>query len=294
MKDKYFAVFGDTHGHLRLMFQLARLWQVNNGRKLDGIFQCGDLGYYPNHDNLDRATRRFANRDAEELGFKFFTKPEPLQHDPWVDELLNGPKDDLRTVSCPVWFCHGNHEDFQLLTDEVGVDDVHAVDCYGRINWIRPGHVLDLDGLRVATLGGGAERVNGPADDYGLDDPWKWVGAKASKKLADQRFDVLLSHVSPYGIGGESDQWGSARLREVIDACQPQYNFYAHHKTVRPPVKLGETHSVWLNDVNFSQDAQVEAGCMGVLRWRDASDHEFAVVDDNWVKWVTPDTWQNL
>jgi hypothetical protein len=34
---RHFAVFGDTHGHLRLMFRLCRLWQIQHRVFLDGI-----------------------------------------------------------------------------------------------------------------------------------------------------------------------------------------------------------------------------------------------------------------
>ncbi len=46
---KYFAIFGDVHGHFRLMFQLCRHWQRNSGVHLDGILLCGDIGFSRTH-----------------------------------------------------------------------------------------------------------------------------------------------------------------------------------------------------------------------------------------------------
>lgn len=68
------AVFGDLHGHVRLMYQLCRLWQMNHGVKLDGILQCGDLGFYPDPKAIDKATQRYASRDPEELGFGYVAR----------------------------------------------------------------------------------------------------------------------------------------------------------------------------------------------------------------------------
>jgi hypothetical protein len=52
------------------------------------------------------------------------------------------------------------------------------------------------------------------------------------------------------------------------------------------PAEIGPTRCVWFNDVNFQPDrhrrfeGQVEPGCMGVLSWRGAEDHQLAVIDE--------------
>ena len=60
----HIAVIGDVHGHLRLMFQLCRLWQVQTGVHLDLVLQCGDLGFFPDPARLDKATQRFRWRES--------------------------------------------------------------------------------------------------------------------------------------------------------------------------------------------------------------------------------------
>ena len=64
---KHIAIFGDAHGHLRLLFQLCRLWQLEHKTHLDGIIVCGDLGFFPDVSRLDKATRRFALKDPVEI-----------------------------------------------------------------------------------------------------------------------------------------------------------------------------------------------------------------------------------
>ncbi|MEZ4238610.1 MAG: metallophosphoesterase [Myxococcota bacterium] len=99
-----FAVFGDVHGRLALMLTLARRWQREHDTRLDGILQVGDLAAYPDHTALDDATRRFAAKDPDELGFRDFLSDTP-------DALALLAPDDTP----PVAFCRGNHEDFAYL-----------------------------------------------------------------------------------------------------------------------------------------------------------------------------------
>ena len=290
-------MFGDTHGHLRLMFRLCRLWQIQHRVFLDGILQCGDLGYFPNPENVDKATRRFARNDPEELGFRYFTRPAPQARDARLEELLLGQESGYGNVRCPVYFCHGNHEDFQSLSLAVDGADCMAVDCFDRLMWLRPGYVHQLDGLAIAALGGGAESLDTPDDDYGVDEPWKWVGSKACRELAGKDVDLLISHVAPMGVGGASDRHGSRRLRRVVERMQPSYHFYAHHKDPLSPVQIGATKCFWLNDVNFSRQGKgirmpLEPGCMGILTWIDRARHDFQVVTDKWFAQVVFLNWQ--
>jgi hypothetical protein len=148
------AVFGDTHGHLRLMFQLCRLWQLENGVHLDAILQCGDMGFFPDPGAADKATRRFAQLDSEEYGFAYyFRQKEPGDtNDSLMDRLLEGDPGSLDTVRCPVIWCQGNHEDFQQLIRGVVAQPLSPVDRYQRLYFLQPGKVATLKGL--SGLGG--------------------------------------------------------------------------------------------------------------------------------------------
>ena len=201
---RHIAVFGDTHGHLRLMLLLCRLWQQQEGVHLDGVLQCGDLGFFPDPDRLDRATKKFAKRDPEELGYwRYFAKPAPQESDARTELILGGDPDDLGTVRCPIVFCHGNHEDFELLADIVQDDELRAVDHFERLQYLRSGSVMDVGGIRVAAIGGAPED---PGDNKAARLGPR-VSATAVQGLKKQAFDVLLTHGGPRGIGGETDQW---------------------------------------------------------------------------------------
>ncbi|MBI4601891.1 MAG: metallophosphoesterase [Planctomycetes bacterium] len=294
------AVFGDVHGHLRLMFQLCRLWQLHHGVHLDLVLQCGDLGFFPDLGRLDKATRRYVHWDPEEAGFaRYFVWPSPPERWEVLERILRGPPEALDTVRCPVIWCHGNHEDFQELERIAGGSALAPVDAFESLQLLRAGRVTCHEGLRVAALGGGPEPPGVDDDDDGLEDPWKWVSARAASRLRTEDFDVLLTHASPAGIAGPGGPLGSARVRDVICARQPAYQLYAHHRRPIPPGTLGSTRCHYLGDVNFegtkaARHGPLHAGCMGLLRWDGPEDHEFLVADEPWMRAVTWESWETL
>ena len=141
------------------MFQLCRLWQLNNGVHLDAVLQCGDLGFFPALGNVDKATHSFAQRDPEELAFaRFFALPAPLEDDPLLHRIVLGPPDDLNTVRCPVLWCEGNHEDFESLREVVGTRALVPVDTFGVLHYLQPGRIVEASVADVATFVPGFER----------------------------------------------------------------------------------------------------------------------------------------
>jgi len=298
-QDKQIAVFGDVHGHLRLMFQLCRLWQLEHGVHLDGILQCGDVGFFPNPNALDKATKRFARKDPEELGFwRYFSLPAPPENDELLERTLNGAPDDLNTVRCPVIWCHGNHEDFQALQALVGGDELVPVDAFRCLHWLRSGCTTDVSGVRVGAVGGGPELEDPPNRTGSSAEPWSSVTDRACNLLLAEDIDVLITHCSPRGVGGESDHWGSQLLRDLVELSQPKYHFYAHHSRPIPAATCRATECYWLNDVCFakhgrSMDKPLEEGCMGLLRWRSASEHSFEVLNEKWLRGVTYMSWRH-
>ncbi len=162
------AVFGDTHGHLRLVLQLCRLWQMREGVPVDAVLQCGDLGFFPDLGTLDKATRRFAARDPEELGFaRFFGAPEPPERDELVEEVLLGPPDHPGTLRGPVIWCHGNHEDFTALEARVGSAHLTPVDAYNRFFFLRSGRRAHIEVFEHGEAPPGFKRAVTLRDDTG-------------------------------------------------------------------------------------------------------------------------------
>ena len=242
------AIFGDTHGHLRLMFQLCRLWQLQQGEHLDIILQCGDLGFFPDPGRLDSATKKFEKRDPEELGFAYYFRfPEPVQRDPLMDRILLGEPSDLNTVSAPVVFCHGNHEDFPALQAITGGSPMATVDYYRRLHYLPSGCITTLPRqISLAALGGAPEpegENRGHAEKY--------VNPQAARRLERRQVSILLTHGGPHPLSPQHATLGSPAIEQVIHRSQPAYHFYGHHGGPVPPQQIGSTLSVWFNDVSL-------------------------------------------
>ncbi len=290
-QSRCFAVFGDLHGHLRLMFQLCRLWQVQERIHLDGILICGDLGFFPDLTCIDKATHLYAKRDPEELGFaRFFASPCPREEDQRLCSTIFGDPEDFHTVRCPVVFCHGNHEDFQALAQVAEKGAFVPVDVFGRINYLRSGEVAELAGLRIAALGGAPELPGKP--ECPIVGPR--VSPKGACRLRTQSFDVLLSHCAPWEV---IPKLGSHEVSAVIRSCRPAYNFYGHYSFAIPPKTVGRTQCIWHEGVAFQRVNRqfigpIQPGCMGILRWKSPDEHDYSLVDRPWFRAVTAHTWQ--
>jgi Icc-related predicted phosphoesterase len=294
VSTRHIAIFGDTHGHIRLMLLLCRLWQENNNSKLDAILQCGDIGFFPDPERMDRATKKFAKRDPEELGFwRYFAKPSPQEEDPRSRNILCDPSDKIETVSCPIIMCHGNHEDFESLNECLGDEDLTPIDYYNRLLFLKSGKIANVAGIRVAAVGGAPEKP----DEQNAPSLGPRVSASACNELKDQQIDVLITHGGPIGIGGETNEWGSRHLRSLINATQPCYHFFAHHGEKIERTSIGRTCCVWHNDTSFTRNSQneptgiVHPGAMSVLHWKDKDNHTLETIAAPWYNSITGTTW---
>lgn len=285
----HIAVFGDLHGHLRLMWKLASYWQKAHEQRLDLILQCGDIGYFPEPERLDKATRNYLKKDPEELGFADYFRPGPLPNgdDQKIRSIMDGDPIDFATVKAPVYACSGNHEDFEALEEVAGHRDVFTIDRYGRLHMVRSGTALDLRGLNVGFIGGGPEQERKPHDM----DPWSRVTEQACDRLVDDTLDVLITHAGPQQPAGPL-VGGSLRLRRFVERAQPRIHLFAHHGRPIEPGKIGGTRYWYLRDVAFDGPPHdltagpLMQGCMAVLRGDNSDSDQLDVetVDEDWMR----------
>jgi hypothetical protein len=212
-------VFGDLHGRVLPAFRLASYWSRTFETPLAGILQVGDLGYFPDLTNLDRATVRHAKDDPLELGVQDVIRPTEL-----ADTVFDEP-------TCPpgLWFTAGNHEDFDELARLAQGNanfPTFPVDHYCQVNAIQNGRVAALEGgLRVAAVWGvdgqeSSRRNNLPDGGY--------VSEKAIDSLLRQEFDVLLCHDAPYSA--KRSGFGSKLLAMLVELSRPAFCFFGHYK----------------------------------------------------------------
>ena len=128
-------MLGDVHGHLTLAFRVLCRWEREMGRRLDLALQVGDLGAFPPPFRLDKATRRFAEKDPDELGFADY-----YEGGPDAEEVFGEDADHARRFDADLVFIKGNHEDFEFLAEVAGgAREPVPVDAFGRIRYLPSG-----------------------------------------------------------------------------------------------------------------------------------------------------------
>jgi predicted metal-dependent hydrolase len=282
MRPATYLVFGDLHGRVLPAFKLAQAWAREHGVAVAGLLQVGELGYFPDSSRFDKATQRYAAKDALEGGVRLVAQPSAEADAVFADEL------------CPeaLWFTAGNHEDYELLKEcERGAGraaDSFAVDAYGKLRCIRDGRVAELPGgLRVGALWGIDDRA--PRARRRIP-PRARISYRGTMALRGARFDVLLVHESPRdAILADS---GSEDIASVIRCARPAFAFFGHyHPTGRQVAgDFGDTRVYHLSHLELRSRA--EEGSVGVLTWNDSAG-DFAYLDPAWLRTVTRHNWKH-
>lgn len=283
----HIAVLGDLHGHFVLAYRLLARWERETGKKIDLILQVGDLGAYPDPSRADSATRRFAEKDPDELSFADFYAGEGQA----LEVFRNGSYEPADML-----FIKGNHEDFDFLHDIGSGPPPIPVDAFSKILFLPSGTVTELlpygIPLRVAALGGIA--VDGGAHHDSVSK--HYTHREVLRLLGAGEVDVLLTHDGILGeLGGlepSLSSAGSGEIASLVRDLQPSFHFFGHyHCRGRELPQVGRTRSIHLNEVNFQGRLRLRPGCIGILSW--ATDHSsFEFVEDEWLAEFTRDSFR--
>jgi hypothetical protein len=279
------AVAGDVHGHLALLFAILGRWQRETGQRIDLILQVGDLGAFGPTSMLDRATRRHAEHDPEELGFADFAGEEP-------PATLLDPRP-------PLVFIPGNHEDFAMLEQEerdAAPAIIYPVTRDRRILGLKSGAVWtfqrDALAIRIAGVRGVAHRAHKPGRD-----PRQHLVEEHALRLAAEgsgRFDLFISHERPVAAQGRfrHDLGGSEALQLLLEVVQPQFAFFGHYDR-HGAWSIGDTRVIGLAGVGYGRwgDRTVKPGGIVLLEW-DGARATMAPLAPPWLARVGPGAWR--
>lgn len=276
------AVFSDIHGKILLPFKLVDLYQKEIGNKIDFILQCGDMGAYPNIENLDKATIKHAQHDRDELGF----------HDDFT-KINQNIKVFLDELNINMICVRGNHEDHDFLDNlekESSDKSIFPIDVYERVFVCRSGleqkletedEVLNFVGIgRIGDRKGRTE--NRFIQDYERKEIKKLLKTKNS-------FDILLTHDKDDSQSG----YGMAEIREVLDHVIFHYHFYGH---TGEPFKQetdfnGITQSIKVKELEFNESGILEKGCMVILT-KENGELSIEIVDQKLTNKMTKFNWK--
>ncbi len=272
--------------------------------------QAGDLGAFPDHDLLDRATSKWGERDSSELAFR----ADFMQRDPAVEALL-------AETTCPLVFVRGNHEDHQWLDTlerrSPPEDASFAVDVYGRIHCLKTGHLATFDApdARLNTLGIG--RIGAHTERQQHEQRLRFIQPYERERLlglGDLQVDVLLSHDAAPGLVSSTpdsassneplhrrDEGGLPEVGEALTRYHPAYAFFGHyggpHLSWITDRQSGRTRVHKLADLNWDKaDSahRLRTDCMGILQWHDRHDCHFAMVHEPWLREYAAYHWRFL
>ena len=259
------AAVGDVHGHLALMYGVLGRWQNESGRRIDLILQLGDLGAFLPGSQLDQATKKFSQRDPEELGFAEFAGPAP-------PPTLLDPRP-------PLVFIPGNHEDFHYLEEcersAASAEVTYPVSQDRKIQAMRSGRIFNFssggDCVRVGGVGGVDNR---PAKKG--KHPRLHLREEDALGLAESgpgAFDILISHDCPYGLWSHNGEVaGSPSLRLLIEEVRPPLAFFAHYDRVGE-WKIGATEVFGMGGCKYLPwgDWPLSPDGIAIVRWERGS-----------------------
>lgn len=261
-----FAVFGDIHGRIALMYTLAILWQQESGIELDGLLQVGDMGAFPDLSKLDKATKKHAQKDTDELGFQQFCIATPesefyLQH----------------RQAPPTYFIRGNHEDFDYLGN---FTKPSSIDPWDKIWFIPDSKIIEVGkddrSVKIAAFGGiapGAQkRLRGKlareeyrkARKIGKSEPRFFSETSIENISADlQNADILMTHAGP--ICPELTN-GSMLIEALVRSIEPRVHLFGHHhQVVDRQNNLNGSLSIGLEHLEFGNNGRLKYGSWGIL-----------------------------
>lgn len=277
------AVFSDIHGKILLPFKLVDLFQKETGKKIDLILQCGDIGAYPDIDNLDKATIKHAQHDRDELGF----------HDDFTKENQS-IKLFLDTLNVDMICVRGNHEDHVFLDNlekENCQSNLFPIDAYGRVfvckSGLRQELQLENEVLTFVGIGRIGDRKGRSEKRFIQDYERKEVNKLLKTK---ETFDVLITHDK---AGGGQTDYGMTEIREVLDNVIFHYHFYGH--TGEPFTQEidcnGITQSIKIKELEFNQSGILENGAMVILTKEDG-ELSIEIVDQKITNKLTKYSWK--
>ncbi|MFN0204523.1 MAG: metallophosphoesterase [Bacteroidia bacterium] len=280
------AIFADIHGKILLPFKMAALYQQVTGKKIDLILQCGDMGAFPDLQNLDKATIRHAKYDRDELGF----------HD---DFCIKNPEIAafLEKLNLEMICVRGNHEDHAFL-DELEAKHPNAarfpIDIYEKVFLCKTGKLQTFETETQKLTFMGIGRIGDRKGRYEPEFIQEYEQQALRKFIKHHaEIDILLTHdkddVSERG-------YGMAEISKVLENIFIAYHFHGH--TGEPfQQRLGHnglTYTVKIKELEFNDTGALGHGCMVILAKNQADKWQLEVVDKEIVAQVTKFNWKYL
>lgn len=140
---RYYLILGDIHGHIQYALNLAIHLQCLLDAPFQALFQVGDFGYWPRGREAQQADAYYKQEDA--LDFFMMRSSSDLYH------FFATGDTALETLSAPLYFIRGNHEDFEMLR---ALPKERPTEVLSGMHFLHDYFAGEVAGLRVAAVGG--------------------------------------------------------------------------------------------------------------------------------------------
>ncbi len=267
------AIFADIHGKMLLPFRLVDLYQQQTNTKIDLILQCGDLGAFPDTNNMDKATLKYAQYDRDELGFS----QNCVKINPKIEAFLE--KLNLNMICV-----RGNHEDHDFLDNleekSPETEGFFAIDVYKRIFVCKTAFFqkINLENiqqtLNLVGIGRIGDRKNRTEKRFIQPNEKQNI-----KKLLKTKeiIDILITHDK-----NESSQrgFGMTEIDEVLENLVVLYHFHGHTGEPFSMKKMenGITTQIKIKELEFDNEGVLPEGCMIILEKKENQEFSCEIV----------------
>ncbi|MGM5630596.1 metallophosphoesterase [Apibacter raozihei] len=278
------AIFADIHGKILLPFKLTDYYQKMSHKKVDAIFQCGDLGAFPKLENLDKATLRHQKYDRNELGF----------HDDFVQENKE-IKNFLQQLDLDMICVRGNHEDHEYLDELENASDapLFPIDIYNRVWICKSGYLQTFCKGEECLTFTGIGRIGDLKNRKDKRFVQEYEKRQINKLIKKHSYlDLLISHDKD-----DSSQrgYGMPELRKITDSICIPYHFYGHtgedfNQQVSPN---GITNHIKIKELEFDSSGSLPYGCMIILE-KEMDHLNLEIVDQKIILPFTKEHWKYL
>jgi hypothetical protein len=188
-------VMGDIHGRFEKVNTVVKSLPQDTT-----ILQVGDFGWWPRFHNSIRISA-----DGRKI--------------PWNQYSLN-------TNGIKLYWCEGNHEDFESLPN------LTSNEVMPNVFYQKRGSILQLPDKRKVLFMGGAESIDMRHRVQGRDwFPEEMISYRDIDNLPDEKIDIIISHTAPLefclGLRYEDDP-NRKVLSYLLEKYQPKRWYFGH------------------------------------------------------------------
>jgi Icc-related predicted phosphoesterase len=194
------AIIGDLHSDLEGLLELSK-------EDITSIICVGDLGIFK-----DKTSAYHDGKAIKHSQKEIFDIIHLIENNQF-------PK-----ISKPLYTIKGNHDDYENMYSKFFKEH--------NIHYLQQGEILQMDNLRIGTLGG----IYSPVRTF--KDPEKLQGREKRffttselNELKHQDYDILMTHQAATNVmprNGRREE-GSELIEELLIESQPEYYIHGHH-----------------------------------------------------------------